>query len=140
MANPRPRDTTAATALRPPPGRLVPRAHRGDTDGVASWGSYSFAFGPVLAFLAVGVLALLLRWAFSSGHSVVERRPRQGTEGEYGLLVPVAAPGTYIEGEMVRRKLVDAGVRATLAPTSEGPRVMVFPEDASVARALLREH
>jgi hypothetical protein len=105
---------------------------------VSDWGSYSFLFGPVLALLAVGVLMLLLRWAFSTGHSLVERRPTQGTEDEYGLLVTVAAPKTFVEAEILRRTLEDAGVRATLAPTVQGPRVMVFPEDASVARALLK--
>jgi hypothetical protein len=37
-----------------------------------------------------------------------------------------------------RRRLEDAGVRATTAPTTDGPRVLVFPEDERVARALLR--
>ena len=104
---------------------------------MTAWGSYSFLFGPLLALLAVGVIVLLLRWAFSSGHSLVERRPRQGTEREYGLLVTVAAPTTFVEAEVIRRTLETAGVRATLAPTVQGPRVMVFPEDAQVARALL---
>jgi hypothetical protein len=104
---------------------------------MSAWGSYSFLFGPLLALVAVGVIILLLRWAFSSGHSLVERRPTRGTEREYGLLVTVAAPKTFVEAEVLRRTLEDAGVRATLAPTVQGPRVMVFPEDASVARALL---
>ncbi|HYJ75925.1 MAG TPA: hypothetical protein VEV65_10025 [Kineosporiaceae bacterium] len=102
------------------------------------WGSYSFAFGPVLALGVVGVLALLLRWAFSSGKSVVERRPQVGGEGEYGLLVPVAEPATFVEAEVMRRRLVDAGLRATLAPTTDGPRVLVFPEDVKNARVVLR--
>lgn len=104
---------------------------------MSAWGSYSFLFGPLLALVAVGVIIVLLRWAFSTGHSVVERRPRAGTEDEYGLLVTVAAPRTFIEAEMLRRRLTDSGVRATLAPTVQGPRVMVFPKDASIARALL---
>jgi hypothetical protein len=105
---------------------------------VSAWGSYSFLFGPVLALLAVGLIIVLLRWAFSSGHSLVERRPTRGDEREYGLLVTVAAPKTFIEAEVLRRTLENAGVRATLAPTVQGPRIMVFPEDATVARALLR--
>jgi hypothetical protein len=102
------------------------------------WGAYSFAFGPVLALAAVGVLTLLLRWAFSSGHSLVERRPHVGSPTEYGLLVPVAEPSTFIEAEMLRRRLEDAGLRATLAPTTAGPRVLVFPEDVKAARTVLR--
>lgn len=102
------------------------------------WQSYSYLFGPVVAFGMVGVLALVLRWAFGHGRSLVASRPRQGRADEYGLLVPVADPATFVEAEVVRRRLQDAGVRATLAPTTDGPRVLVFPRDEKAARALLR--
>jgi hypothetical protein len=105
---------------------------------VASWGSYSYVYGPAVAFLAVALLVLLLRWTFGHGHSIVERRPRRGTASDYGLLVAVAEPPTFAEAELIRARLVGHGIRATLAPTTEGPRVMVFGEEASVARALLR--
>ena len=104
---------------------------------MSSWGSYSFLFGPIVAFATIGVFVLILRWAFSHGHSVVERRPRSGAEGEYGMLEIVAAPATFIEGELLRRRLVQHHIRATLATTTAGPRVMVFPEEADVARAVL---
>ncbi len=102
------------------------------------WGSYSFVFGPVIALGVVGVLALLLRWAFSPGHSLVERRPEVGSPEQYGLLVAIAEPPTFVEAEVLRRRLSDAGLRATLAPTTEGPRVMVFPEDVKAARLVLK--
>jgi len=100
-------------------------------------GPYAFLAGPVLALVVVGLLALLLRWAFSSGGSLVERRSRPGPAGSYGLLVPVLTPGTFIEAEVAVRRLTDAGLRATLAPTTQGPRVLVFPEDLATARRLL---
>jgi hypothetical protein len=103
---------------------------------VGGWGETALP-APLLALGVVGVLALLLRWAFSRGHSLVERRSREGLPTEYGLLVRVAAPATFIEAEVIRRRLVDAGLRATLAPTTEGPAVMVFPEDAAAAERLL---
>ena len=93
---------------------------------------------PIIGLLVVGALALVLRWAFGRGSSLVERRPRQGGPADYGALVPVAAPATHAEGEIARLTLVDSGIRATLVDTSDGPRVMVFPEDARTARALLR--
>ena len=102
-----------------------------------SWDSYSYLFGPLVAFGAVGVLVLLLRWTFSRGSSLVARPGTPGREDAYGLLVAIAAPGTYVEGELMRRRLLDAGIRAMLAQTLDGPRVMVFPEDEPVARALL---
>ena len=101
------------------------------------WGSYSYAFGPLVSFAVVGVFALLLRWAFGRNRSLVERRVSSGDPGEYGLLVRVAAPSTFVEAEVLRRKLLDAGVRATLAPTTDGPAVMVFPQDLKAARLVL---
>jgi hypothetical protein len=99
--------------------------------------SYSYVVGPIIAFTGLGVLVLLLRWAFSRGGSLVAGPPRTGTPEEYGLLVPVATPPTYIEGEMVRRSLEDAKIKATLVHTSQGPRVMVWPQDEQAARRLL---
>jgi hypothetical protein len=107
---------------------------------VPLWGNYSFAFGPLVALAAVGVLTLLLRWTFSSGRSLVARRPQPGAPSEYGLLVRVAAPATFVEAELIRQYLTEHGVRATLAPTVEGPAVMVFPDDAPSARLAIREY
>jgi hypothetical protein len=104
---------------------------------VPAWNSFSYAFGPLVAVGLVGVFALILRWAFSRGSSVVAAAARPGTSDEYGLLVTVAAPGNYAEGEMLRRRLEDAGVRANLATTLDGPRVMVWPGDEARARDLL---
>lgn len=100
-------------------------------------GQVSFLLAPILAFVGVGVLVLLLRWAFSRGHSVVAAPAKSGTPDEYGLLVPISAPATYIDGEVSRRRLEDSGIRATLATTVDGPRILVFPKDADRARSLL---
>ena len=102
-----------------------------------SWGSFSYAFGPLVAIGMIGLFVVILRWAFSRGSSVVAAAPTPGTADEYGLLVAVATPGTYIEGEVMRRTLEDAGVRATLTQTLDGPRVMVWPHDADRSRDIL---
>lgn len=99
--------------------------------------SYSYAVGPIMAFLFLGIMILLLRWAFRRGVSVVAAPPRPGQANDYGLLVPIATPPNYVEGEIIRRSLEDAGIRATLAQTLDGPRVMVWPGDESRARARL---
>lgn len=100
--------------------------------------SLSYAFGPFVALIAVGILIVLLRWAFSSKKtSVVAAAAKPGSEDEYGMLVPIASPATFIDGEMVRRRLEDAGIRANLASTLDGPRVMVWPADEERARAVL---
>jgi hypothetical protein len=93
----------------------------------------------LLAVSVLGVLVLLLRWAYggSGRSSLIERRATVGHSNQYGLLVAISAPGTYVEGELSCRLLTDAGVRATLVTTVDGPRVMVFREDESRARQLL---
>ena len=99
--------------------------------------SASYLTGPLLAFGVVGLFVLLLRWTYRRGDSVVAKPSRKGPEDSYGLLVPVASPGTYAEGEILRRTLEAAGVKANLAQTLDGPRVMVFPDDEARARELL---
>jgi hypothetical protein len=96
-------------------------------------------WGALLTSVAVvGLLALLLRWAFGGRRrSVVERRPRTGRGDEYGLMVSVASPGNLVEGEVARLQLEAAGIRASLVTTTEGPRLMVFQEDEAAARTLL---
>lgn len=96
--------------------------------------------GPLTAFAVVGVLALVLRWAYGGSRtSLVERRPTPGGSSEYGLLVPISAPASVIESEMQRLRLEEAGIRATLVTTTDGARIMVFPEDERTARALLAD-
>lgn len=69
---------------------------------------------------------------------MVAAPPRLGPSDQYGLLVPIASPGTYIEGEIMRRKLQAAGLRANLAETLDGPRVMVWPADRERAVEVLK--
>lgn len=96
------------------------------------WKSY------LISLLVLGVLALLLRWAFSGrATSVVERRPTAGHADEYGLLVAISSPSTFIDGEVLRQRLVGEGIRASLVSTSDGPRLMVFPDDETTARRIL---
>ena len=102
-----------------------------------SWGSFSYAFGPIVAIGLIAVFVFVLRWAFGGRSSVVAAPAKQGGADEYGMLVPVAAPGSYAEGEMMRRALEDAGIRANLATTLDGPRVMVWPKDEQRAREQL---
>jgi hypothetical protein len=105
---------------------------------VTTEGSFSYLTWPVIVLGGFGVMVLLLRWTFSSGSSLVQRQPKTGSASEYGLLVPVASPGNFIEGEQLRLRLLASGIRGTLVTTTEGPRLMVFDRDAAVARAILR--
>ena len=113
-------------------------AYTACTEDDVDVGSFSYLFGPIVAFIAMGVMVLLLRWAFSSKKtSVVAAAAKPGAADNYGMLIPIAKPANYIEGEILRRRLEDAGIRANLASTLDGPRVMVWPADESRARDVL---
>jgi len=94
-------------------------------------------FKSFAGFVIVAVFALFSRWAFSSGKSLVARPSKRGKADEYGLLVPVASPTNFIEGEILRQKLIAVGIKANLTQTLDGPRLMVFKRDIRVARAVL---
>ena len=89
-------------------------------------------------FIALIFLMLMLKWAFARGKSVVERPSRIGDESEYGLMVAIAEPSNHIEGQLLKEKLKESGIRANLVQTINGPRLMVSKEDQSIARALLK--
>ncbi len=105
--------------------------------GVGNWGSYSFLVGPMIALLALGGLALVARWASQSGTSLIEEPPRQGSDEEYGLMIPIASPTNARASRDVAVRLTAAGVRCREVTTTEGLRVMVWAEDVARARAVL---
>ncbi|KWX04070.1 hypothetical protein TH66_09030 [Carbonactinospora thermoautotrophica] len=99
--------------------------------------SSSYLLVPFVVFLVMGLLMLLLRWTFSRGRSLVARPPRTGHPTEYGMLVSVAAPRSYEEGERLRQQLLDQDIRATVTLTDQGLRLFVWPEDELRARTVL---
>lgn len=88
-------------------------------------------------FFIVGLLALILRWAYSSNKSLVEKDKKIGNDDQYGLLKVAASPKNYIEGEMLRQKLLSVGIKATLSQTNTGPKILVFEKDLKIAKATL---
>jgi len=97
-------------------------------------------FQLVLPFLIVGAIVVLARWASHTGRSFVPRTAHRGKPDEYGLLVPVAAPADNEEALRLTTLLDRAGVRNTLVQTTQGPRIMVWGDQAPRARTLLRGH
>jgi hypothetical protein len=104
---------------------------------VAPWGSFRFLEEPVLAFAAVAILGLVLRWTFSHGKSLVSPPPRVGAPEEYGMLRPVAAARDYEQAERVIAVLSARGIRGISVATTSGLRVMVWHEDLERAQAAL---
>jgi hypothetical protein len=93
-------------------------------------GSLHYAVGPAIAVIAIGLIALFLRWAFASGASSA---PRSGDE----LLTPVATLTRRESALALRAVLSDAGIRSTIRePAAHRTDVLVFPEDLERARAL----
>jgi hypothetical protein len=88
-------------------------------------------------FLVVAVLALILKWAFSSNKSLIEKDKVIGSEDQYGLLKVAHTPKNHIEGEMMRQKLISVGIKATLSQTKNGPKILVFEKDLKIAKATL---
>lgn len=89
-------------------------------------------------FFVVALFALILKWAFSSNKSIIEKQKRIGDEDDYGLLKVAHSPKNHIEGEMLRQKLVAVGIKATLSQTNNGPKILVFEKDLKIARATLK--
>ena len=95
-------------------------------------------FTSFAGFAVMGLFIILLKWAFSRGSSLVEKPKKIGDEDEYGLLKVVASPNNFVEGEMLRLKLGEHGIKATLTQTKNGPKILVFEKEIGVAQAILR--
>ena len=88
-------------------------------------------------FAVVAVMIVILKWAFSSNKSIIEKNKKFGTADQYGLLKVAHSPKNHIEGEMLRQKLLEVGIKATLTQTVEGPKLLVFEKDLKIAKATL---
>ncbi len=88
-------------------------------------------------FAVVAVMIVILKWAFSSNKSIIEKNKKLGTADQYGLLKVAHSPKNHIEGEMLRQKLLEVGIKATLTQTVEGPKLLVFEKDLKIAKATL---
>lgn len=88
-------------------------------------------------FLGLALLMLILKWGFSSNKKMIVTPIKAGKKDQYGLLHPLPTPSNYIEAQMALQKLVDFNVKATLTQTLDGPQLMVFEKDLSIAQSIL---
>jgi hypothetical protein len=89
----------------------------------------------LIAVVAVGLLVLFLGWAFGTGSEpyVAPAPP----PADNGLLTRIATLSRQESALALRAVLSDAGIRSTVrCPVPNRADVLVFPEDASRARAL----
>lgn len=92
------------------------------------------AYTLLIPLVAVGILALVLRWASSLDTDRAHRK-------DYGLLREVAKVPSSTAARVVEQRLSAAGVKATTVPADDGNgmRIMVFPNDEDTAiRTLLQ--
>ena len=103
--------------------------------GMGTLAGQTYIVGPLVALAVIGVLALVLRWAY--GSSLAPRSTPQKA-GDFGLLREVALVETQDGANALRALLSDAGIRSTSAKVpGAGTRVLVFATDLDRARSLV---
>jgi hypothetical protein len=98
--------------------------------------SYHYLEGPAVALGALGVIVLICRWVFATPHRSTPAVRHEN--GDFGLLEPVTVVRTRADAEMLRGVLRQAGIRGTVADAAGGFAVLVFRDDVSRARDLVR--
>jgi hypothetical protein len=92
----------------------------------------------VVAFLVVGVLAVVMRWVFKPSRPRRARPIDASDARELGLLTVIATVDRAGAAAQ-RSRLADAGIRASASLRRDGRfDVLVFAQDADRARELLR--
>ncbi|MBB4963591.1 hypothetical protein [Saccharothrix violaceirubra] len=91
---------------------------------------------PLLILTVVlGLLALVLRWAFGSDRRGVPDH----TGTDFGLLTEVAVVPTPEAAQVLASRLRRSRIRVTVVNRDHGHRLLVFPADAAEARLVLRD-
>jgi hypothetical protein len=98
--------------------------------------SASYWEGSAVALAALGVIMLICRWVFATPPRSTPAATRD--RGDFGLLEPITVVRTRDDAEMLRGVLRQAGIRGTIADAPGGFAVLVFRDDASRARDLVR--
>lgn len=114
----------------------------------------AYVVGPLIAFVAVAVLVAILCWTFDAGasarrsraESVLGARPDLSSGSDpgarpdldvprdYGLLRTAAIMEHMAGARALKRRLSEAGIRSTFAPTAAG-RVSVLVFEGQLAKA-----
>jgi hypothetical protein len=98
--------------------------------------SSAYLEGPLIVAVALAVIVLLCRWVFSTDRPAAPAPPPR--QADFGLLEPVAVVRTVDDAQMLRGLLREAGIRGTLAETTDGIALLVFRHEAARARDLVR--
>jgi hypothetical protein len=92
----------------------------------------------LIALVALGLLALAMRWVFRRPQIIRSRPPDAAQSAELGLLHVVASGLPRHEAMRRRAQLGDAGIRSSMSLRRDGAMdVLVFHADVESARRLL---
>jgi hypothetical protein len=92
------------------------------------------------AVLMLGIVLLALRWTFGTGrdHPAPYLPDPDDPTGD-GLLTEVSRVPTEAAAQVLRSRLTDAGIRATVGRADGGFRLLVFRADLADARVVVHE-
>lgn len=100
--------------------------------------SWHYLVGPLIAVVAIAVLALVLKWSSFTTPAPAATRAPAGTG--FGLLVPVATSPDRVDLDRLREAMVLRGLRSTVGVDGAGvPALLVFPADYPAARRILEQ-
>lgn len=94
-----------------------------------SWGSFSYAFGPLFALGSLLLVVWLLRRNF---------RDNRANFDDDEVLAPLLGPHTWGECTQLARDLQSAGIRHRVADMNTSYQVQVPADDLARARAVMR--
>jgi hypothetical protein len=92
------------------------------------------------AVLMLGIVLLALRWTFGTGRDQpAPHLPDPDDPTGDGLLTEVSRVPTEAAAQVLRSRLADAGIRATIGRAGDAYRLLVFPTDVADARVVVSQ-
>ena len=95
---------------------------------VPSWGSFSYAFGPLFALGSLFLVILLLRRNFRENRSDL---------ADDDVLAPLLGPHTWGDVNRLAGQLTQAGIRHRVVSYPDSYQVQVPADDLAAARAVM---
>lgn len=93
-----------------------------------SWGSFSYAFGPLFALAAMVLVVILLRRSFRANRSHLS---------DEDVLAPLLGPHTWPQVNRVATELERAGIRHRVVDLRTSYQVQVSADDLAQARVVM---
>lgn len=99
--------------------------------------AWDYVFLPVATTVVIGLLALILRWAYAGRHRRGIAKP--GSAGDHGLLVPMTTVRDPERAASMVAALNASGIRASLSGDAGRQLLLVWPTQVEEAWRRLAE-